>query len=296
VSLTRHTGSTHSIYNIYTEPFVIEAEELQLRTVCGELRDHPAIWAWSLGNEPDLFCQPTSAEIGTRWVERMTRTIKSVDPDHPVLIGLHAASLDRDVGFHVDQIAQVTDLSVMHGYSIYSGLARGPLDPDYVPFTCALTAALAGRPVLYEEFGLCTRGIDGIDEPSGYVDMVLPVGVKHRQWFSSEEEGAMYYSNVLPRLKRVGALGAFPWCFADYDPKLWDRPPCDYVIHERTFGLVRADGSLKPMAVVVQDFARTQPRVQSPEKTVVMPVAADVYYQNPSAYQPLLYERFGRLG
>ena len=53
VSLTRHTGSPKTIYNIYTEPFVIEAAELQLRTVCKELRDHPAIWAWSLGNEPD---------------------------------------------------------------------------------------------------------------------------------------------------------------------------------------------------------------------------------------------------
>jgi endo-1,4-beta-mannosidase len=125
--------------------------------------------------------------------------------------------------------------------------------------------------------------------------MMLPVGVKHRQWFSSEEDGAVYYENVLPRLKRVGALGAFPWCFGDYDLKLWDRPPCDYVIHERSFGLVRADGSLKPMALAVQDFARTQPRVQAPEKTVVLPVAANVYYQNPAAYQPLLYERFGRL-
>ncbi|HEY2584582.1 MAG TPA: hypothetical protein VGI81_02310 [Tepidisphaeraceae bacterium] len=34
----------------------------------------------------------------------------------------------------------------------------------------------------------------------------------------------------------------------------------------------------------------------SPEKAVTLPVAADMYYQDPMAYQPLLYERFGRLG
>lgn len=292
VSLTRHTGSDSTIHNIYTEPFVIEAEELQLRTVCGELRDHPAVWAWSLGNEPDLFCQPPTPQAGRQWVERMTRTIKSVDPDHPVLIGLHAASLDAEVGFHVDQIAEVTGISVMHGYSIYSPLARRPLDPDYVPFTCALTAALAGRPVLYEEFGLCTQCPD---RPSVYHEMTLPFGKRHRQWFSSEEDGESYYRQVLPRLQQVGALGAFAWCFGDYDPKLWDKPPCDYVLHERFFGLFRADGTRKPMAEAVAEFARTEPTVQAAEKTVLLPVAADVYYQSPQTYQPLLYERFGRM-
>lgn len=223
----------------------------------------------------------------------MTRAIHAVDPDHPVTIGLHAAALDADVGFHVDQIARVTDLSVMHGYSIYNPMAREPLDRNYVPFTCALTSALAGRPVLYEEFGLCTRCPN---DASGYVNMRLPHGVQHRQWFSSEEEGAAYYRDVLNGLRRVGALGAFAWCFADYDAKLWNRPPCDHFIHERSFGLVRADGSLKPLAAVVREFAEANPIVQRPEKTVTLPVAADVYYQDPGAYQPLLYERFGRLG
>jgi len=67
VSIHRRTPSANSVFNIYTEPFVLEAEELQLRTVCGELRDHPAIWAWSLGNEPDLFCQPPTAAAGRAW-------------------------------------------------------------------------------------------------------------------------------------------------------------------------------------------------------------------------------------
>lgn len=77
----------------------------------------------------------------------MVRTIKSVI-DHPVLIGLHVASLHGDVGLRVDHIAQETDISVMHGYSIYDRLAREPLDPNYVPFMNCVTAVLAGRPVL----------------------------------------------------------------------------------------------------------------------------------------------------
>ncbi|HEY8747729.1 MAG TPA: hypothetical protein VIM11_07135 [Tepidisphaeraceae bacterium] len=293
VSLTRHASSPNAIFDIYAEPFVLEAEERQLRAICRELRDHPAIWAWSLGNEPDLFAQPVGSDVGMKWVDRMTRAIKAEDPNHPVLIGLHTASLDGDVGFRVDQIAMVTDISVMHGYSIYNLLARKALDPDCIPFTCALTFALAGRPVLYEEFGVCTQSPNA---PSGYRGSGLRFLGKPKQYFSSEEDAAEFYGAVLPRLVRVGALGAFAWCFADYDEELFDKPPCDRFVHERTFGLFRADGSAKLACRVIQDFACGDPRVVAPEKLVTLPVGADVYYQNPGAYQPMLYERFGRMG
>ena len=46
----------------YRNPFVdheaLRAAELQLRTVVTRLHDHPGIFAWNLGNEPDLFARP----------------------------------------------------------------------------------------------------------------------------------------------------------------------------------------------------------------------------------------------
>ncbi|HWE04060.1 MAG TPA: hypothetical protein VG326_16765 [Tepidisphaeraceae bacterium] len=292
VSLTRNSGSPTQIHNVYTEPFVIDAQDLQLRTVCGELKDHPAIWAWSLGNEPDLFCRPPDAQTGTKWVADRIATIKSVDPHHPALIGLHSASLDGDVGLRVDRIAKVTDISVMHGYSIYHPLARKPLDVDYVPFTCALTAALAGRAVLYEEFGVNTQWPDG---PSRWTDLPMWDGTVRRSFFASESDAAEYYAGVLPRLHRMGALGAFCWCFPDYDSSLWNRPPCDLQLYERFFGLWRADGSLKPMGKAVGDFIKTGPRVQEAERTVTLAVSADAFYKDPAAYNRMMYERFGKM-
>jgi endo-1,4-beta-mannosidase len=292
VSLGRRTGSPTTIYNTYTEPFVIDAEKLQLRTVCGALEDHPAVWAYSLGNEPDLFCRPPDATAGRRWVTEMVRTIKSADPNHPVLIGLHTASIDGDVGLRVDDIAKETDLSVMHGYSIYHPLARQPLDPDYVPFTAGLTATLAGRPVLYEEFGINTQWPDG---PSHWAPLTNWDGTTRKVFFASEEDAAGYYAGVLPRLQRMGCLGAFAWCFPDYDPKLWDRPPCDLQPFERFFGLWRADGSLKPMGKVVADFIRSGPKVRQAERTVPLPVPADEYYRDPWKHLRAMYERFGTL-
>ena len=292
VSLQRTFGAANAIYNVYTEPFVIEAEKLLLRTVCGELKDHPAIWAYSLGNEPDLFCRPPDALTGKKWVGEMVRTIKEVDPAHPVLIGLHTASVDEDCGLRVDHVAAETDISVMHGYSIYNPLARHLLDPDYVPFMAALTAALAGRPILFEEFGLCTHEKD---EPSKEITMPRWSGGTRTQLFASDEDGAVYYREVLQRLQRVGALGAFAWCFPDYDRKLWNRPPCDFQWHERFFGLVRADGSMKAMGRAMRDFSRTKPKVQAPERTVTMPVSADEFYKNPRAFLPGMYKDYGKL-
>src|ERR1043165_6163758 len=50
VSLSRRSAAEHDIHDPYVTPFVLDAERLLLRTVCGQLGDHPGIWAWSLGN------------------------------------------------------------------------------------------------------------------------------------------------------------------------------------------------------------------------------------------------------
>jgi endo-1,4-beta-mannosidase len=292
VSTRRFDPSPHTIFNIYTEPFVLEAEKLQLRTVCSALRDHPAIWAWSLGNEPDLFCRPPTDAMGREWIHTMADIIREADPHHLVTIGFHTVSIDSNPGLRADHAAAHTDYSVMHGYSIYHPLARNPLDPDFVPFTAGLTAALACCPVLYEEFGLCTREAD---QPSGFAEMMLPFGKKHRQFFASDEDAAGYYARVLPRLHRMGCLGAFAWCFGDYDPILWDKPPCDVVLHERFFGLFRANGHPKPAALAVQQFARTNPVVQPCERPILLGCTPDTYYADPWPRMKSLYDRFGSL-
>jgi endo-1,4-beta-mannosidase len=289
VSLRRWTSATSDIHDPYATPFVLDAERLQLREVCASLADHPALWAWSLGNESDLFAQPATAEIGRAWMRAMTETIRKVDPGHPVLIGLHGASVHADVGLRIDHAAAETDISVMHGYSIYDTLARQPLDPELVPFTAALTAALAGRPVLYEEFGVNTQVPDGA---SHWEDLATWDGGTRRAYFASEDDAAAYYGAVLERLHRGGCLGAFAWCFGDYGPHLWDRPPCDLQKHERFFGLYRADGTLKPMGAVMRDFAARSPTVRDAERTLDLDLTPDEFYADPERHLPGLYERW----
>jgi endo-1,4-beta-mannosidase len=104
-------------------------------------------------------------------------------------------------------------------------------------------------------------------------------GIPIAQFMASEVALAEYLAAVLPRLVTVGATGALLWCFADYVQELWDRPPCDQARHERFFGLVRADGSLKPHAEVVKAFAATHPTVQpAPSRRVVLPAGPGSFY------------------
>ena len=274
--------------NPYVDPLALTAAERLLRGVVGALRDHPAIAIWNLGNEPDLFARPPDAAAGREWVRRMAGVVRGLDLDHPVTCGLHVASLVEDNGLRVPAVFAEVNLPAMHAYPMYADWAAGPLDPDFVPFTCALTSALCGRPTLMEEFGGCTTAPgrpSSIWEWTGH-------GQPRRQFMASEEDLAAYVEQVLAGLVEVGATGAVLWCYADYVSDLANRPPCDESRHERWFGLVRPDGSWKPHASAVQRFAAGRPMVRSPRRTVALEVAPEEYYCDPLGHARRLYDRF----
>ena len=274
--------------NPFTDPETRQAAELLVRTVVSRLKGHPALGLWNLGNEPDLFAWPPDAASGRAWVRRMTSLIRELDPSTPVTCGLHSASLFEDNGLRVHDVFDEVDIAVMHGYPMYIDWAAGPLDPDFVPFLCALTSALCGKPVLMEEFGGCT---EAPGKPSS-VWKWTSYGQQRKQFMAAEEELAAYIEQVLPRLVEVGATGAVLWCYADYVPELYDLPPCKESWHERFFGLVRPDGSLKPHATAIQRFAATNPRVRPPQRAVTLDSSPEQYYQASLDQAKKLYEEY----
>jgi endo-1,4-beta-mannosidase len=276
--------------NMFSDPIALGAERLLLSTVVGRFKDHEAIWMWNLGNEPDLFAYPETDEIGRSWVGDMSDLVRTIDPGHNVTTGLHVASLLEDNGLRVDAVFGEGALAVMHGYPMYADWSAGPLDPDFVPFVCALTSALSGKPCLAEEWGGCTSP----DTDESVMWEWNAYGMDRTQFMAGEEALAEYVRQVLPRLVDVGSPGAFLWCFADYAPHLWDRPPCDDAgaKHERHFGVVRPDGSLKPHADVIRRFAETNPTVQPASRTVELDISADDYYNDPAGHARRLYASY----
>lgn len=275
--------------NMFHDEVALSASRLLLKTVVTSLKDHPAIWMWNLGNEPDLFAWPNSSDEGAAWVKEMVGLIKSIDPKHPVTIGLHGDGLHRDNGLRIDKVYANTDVAVMHSYPMYTPWARQPLDPDFVPFTCALTAALGGKPVLMEEFGGCTA-LPG--EATYTMKWTETNGHEREQFMASEEDFAEFLRLTIPKLQHSGATGAMLWCYADYIPELWNRPPCQNAVHERFFGLVRPDGTLKPHAKVIQDFAKTKPQVQPIPEYAKLNVNPDEFYKEPLPHLVDLYQKY----
>ncbi|MBI2849164.1 MAG: cellulase family glycosylhydrolase [Chloroflexi bacterium] len=252
------------VRDLYKDPFMIEAQLLQVRFIVGYLSRHRGIFGWDLANEHDNLLIPETVEDGQRWMETFYREIKKIDPHHPVTIGLHGEDLEGDKHLYPSSVAAHNDFLSMHGYSIYVQWGKHPLDSDVVPFLCRLAQRLGGKPVLCEEFGLWTVE-DGIRS-------AFPKG-------ATEEQGALYYREVLEKLHRIGVLGALAWCFSDYDQSLWNKPPLDTCVHERFFGLTRRDTSLKPAARVFREFAARRLTVTTPPP--FSPLDSLPYYENP---------------
>ena len=180
----------------------------------------------------------------------------------------------------------------MHGYSIYHPLARRPLDPDYVPFT-ARPDRDARRPAGAVRGVRRQHAVARRPEP---LEPTSPTGTAatRKVFFASEDDAAEYYAGVLPRLQRMGCLGAFAWCFPDYHPKPVGPPAV-------RLPAVRA--VLRPVPAGRVDQADGQGRgglragarrSVRPERTVPLPVPPDEYYRDPGKHLRAMYERFGR--
>jgi endo-1,4-beta-mannosidase len=240
--------------DLFSDPTILRSQSLLVETCARALSGDGAIRAFDLANEIDDAQRPRTRDAGWLWASLLANTVRRVAPGTPIQIGAHLPSLTTENYMRVDDVGEVADEDLMHAYPLYCSVARSFLDPELVPFSCALTAGLSGRgrAPLMQEFGLCTapRGVAGHTITDDFLGRPL------RQYLASEEEAAAYYEGVLERLVSTGAAGAYAWCYGDYDSRLFDRPPLATAVRERTFGLVRSDGSEKPAAAVFRNFRK----------------------------------------
>lgn len=278
--------------DLFTDPVLRQSQALLVETCARALAGDAAIRGFDLANEIDDAQRPRSREAGSGWASLLASAIRAAAPGARIRIGAHLPSLTTDNNMRVDDLASIVDEDVMHAYPMYSEFARSSLDPELVPFACALTAGLsnAGRRPLMQEFGLCTA-------PSGSAGRTITddfLGQPMSQYLASEEEQAKYYEEVLERLLTTGAAGAYSWCYADYDSKLFDRVPFVLAVRERTFGLVRPDGSEKPAADAFRKFRqrRDGATLAQPAVPPVLDVSADEYYRAPAKHFARLYAKW----
>jgi endo-1,4-beta-mannosidase len=252
VSNGRVTGS--GLRNWYSDPLIARAQAFLATETAGALAGHDALWMWDLGNENSNCVVPPTRSSARSWLRQIAAAVRTADPSARLTIGLHMEDLESDRALGPREASGACEVLSMHGYPIYARWARGPTDEQLLPFLADVTRWLAGgRDVVFTEFGLPTYRVG---DPAGEA-----ARRQNPHSLVDEDAAAAYTERALTALQRAGCVGAMLWCYTDYDSATWNEPPFDLAVHERSFGLWRADGSPKPSVAVVEGFAGARRRV-----------------------------------
>jgi endo-1,4-beta-mannosidase len=272
--------------NWYADPGVARAQALLAGEAAAALEGHGAVWAWDLGNENSNCVVPPSRTSARRWLARIASAIRDADPAALVTVGLHMEDVEEDRKLGPREASEACDFLSMHGYPIYASWAESPTDEQVLALLAHITRWLGeGREVLFSELGLPTfrRG-----DPAGE-----RARLRSPSPLLEEQAAAVFTERALVALQRAGCIGAMLWCYADYDPVLWEHPPLDAAVHERSFGLWRSDGSPKPSVAAIEAFAGAR-RLEGADERGWIDIEPDEFYRDAATHLPRLYRRFRR--
>jgi endo-1,4-beta-mannosidase len=286
--VSRGRVSTSRLANWYSDASIVQAQSSLARDVAGALAGHAALWAWDLGNENSNCAVPPDKTQAREWLLRVTDSIRGADANALVTLGLHMEDLEHDRKLGPREAAEVCDFLQMHGYPGYAAWADGPTDERVLPFLARLTRWLGGgADVLFAEFGVPTTR-------SGEPDRERAVA-RSGPDLVEEQDAASYVDRALRALRECGTMGAMLWCYSDYAAAIWGLPPLDLAVHERSFGLWRADASPKPTVAVVEAFAKrvaTTDAGLSIADSTWIDIDTTEFYRAPSSELRRLYRRY----
>lgn len=294
-TITPDGPSPFGIGNLYSGR-LLDAQLVFARAVGSRLHAHPAVAAWDIGHaftnvrEPSAghvvsgehAAEPAAEREVANWSRRLTAALEETS-SIACTAGTHAADITSERHIRLGSLCAPFAFASMQGRTIESGFARSRLDPEVVPFLAMIAASFSYKPVTVTGFGepTCPPG-----KFSAFERFAMP-GEPPNMTISEDDtafatypcltdyEMAGYCTNVLERLHADGRLGAYWWCWSDYGDARAAQPPFDRAPQERTFGIVRQDGTEKPVAAALAAFARRQRTVRPPND---MPMISSTYY------------------
>ena len=205
--------------------------ENSIRGIAAARRGDRRVLLWDAMNEPDDDAKWTDATRA--YLRGVLPLLRQADPGRPVTVGLT---------WRTDRLAEtgLPDVLQYHEYCPKRILFENGW--RQVAKSCANQRKVGGnRPLLIGEFGLSTAR----DPAHGCApEMAGKLGDPP----GTEEDQARLFRIVLEAAEKEQVAGVMPWCLHDYPI---GNP------NEAHFGLVRADGALKPAAVVLREtYAR----------------------------------------
>ena len=218
--------------NVITDGNAIMWQVRYVRRLVRELRDHPAIAAWDLGNECNCMAGSSQGEFWT-WMNAIASAIRLEDATRPVVSGMHSLSTDRMARCPIRLNAELTDVLTVHPYPFFTpGCSAGPFDSmrnELHPSAEALLyAGLGERPCFVEEVGNLGGGVASRNRTAANVRCAL-----YSAW-ANDLRGYLW------------------WCNAEQGHL--DFPPYDWFSNERELGLFDAEGRAKPVLAEMRAF------------------------------------------
>ena len=281
VSDGRVNGS--GLRNWYSDPLIVRAQALLATEAAGALAGHEAVWMWDLGNENSNCVIPPTASIraGVAATDRLRDPYGR--PGAPgVTVGLHMEDLEND--------------RMLGPREAVRGM-RCPLDAR-LSHLCPLggrphrraAPALPGRchALARRRPRRAVRGVRSPDLPPGRSDRR---GSQTPGRELSGRGGKLRPPTPNERLRRCKRRAAWARCSGATPTTTrpsGNDPPLDLAVHERSFGLWRADGSPKPSVAVVEAFAGAR-RLAGQDDYPWIDLEPDEFLVAPEVELPRLY-------
>ncbi len=227
--------------NVITDADAIEWEVRFVRHFVREMKDHPAICAWDLGNECNCMGskdEKTHVSISRAeawsWMNQISSAIRLEDNSRPVVSGMHSCPSDMLCPWSLRDQGELMDILTTHPYPLFTPhCCKEPFDSFrnvLHPVAESLYySGVSGKPCFPEEVGSLGPNT------------------------TSEEKTA--------RTLRLGALasrahglkGYLWWCA--FDQGELDFPPYSLIAVERELGLCGSERTLKSTAVAMRNLS-----------------------------------------
>ena len=213
--------------NVLTDPEVMTWQVRFVRHFVREMKDHPAIAGWDLGNECNCMAwKDVNRHSSWLWMNTIAAAIRAEDATRPVVSGMHSCSNVKDDAWNLETQGELMDELTTHPYPLFTpecakerfNTMRSETHPSAESL---LYWGLSGKHCFVEEAGDLGRCTASPERSAANVRCAMATA-----W--------------------ANGLGGYVW-WCGFDQQHLEFPPYTWNAVERELGLFTKDYEAKPV-------------------------------------------------
>ena len=222
--------------NLLVDPEALMWQGRFVKAFVAEMKDHPAIAAWDLGNECNCMGKVEKPEEAWNWLNTVSTAARLADPTRPIVSGMHGQESKITAPWNLQIQGELLDVLTPHPYPApwRVDANRGPFDGFrnalHQVGQCLFYAGVAGKPAFPQEVG-------------SFGPTVVP------DWMAAKGYRQEMFASWMH-----GLAGFLWWCA--FEETHLEYPPFETNLMERELGMMKADASRtpKPEAQALREF------------------------------------------